>query len=94
MYLCLCSGFPGPCQPDNIVRTCLDTDAATGAELTFEIEDDRFSVLDFVDLVLGGRIHGVKLQCVHRARNNTIVTAGTMFHVNVHCKCHDFTHQL
>jgi hypothetical protein len=36
----------------------------------------------------------VKLQCVHRARNNTIVTAGTMFHVNMHCKCHDFTHQL
>jgi hypothetical protein len=33
------------------MRTCLDTNAATGAEFTLEIKNNGFPVLDFVDLI-------------------------------------------
>jgi ribosomal protein L31 len=37
----------------------------------------------------------VKLQCVNRACDYTIVTASTIFHADMYCKCHSFfTHQL
>ena len=32
----------------------------------------------------------MKLQCVDGTRDYTIVTAGTVNHVNMHCKCHFF----
>jgi hypothetical protein len=92
--LYLCSGLFRSCKPDNTIWACLDTNAATGAELTLEVKDNGFAVLDLVDLVCRSRIYGVKLECVHGARNHTIVTTGTTFHVYVHCKCHNFTHQL
>jgi hypothetical protein len=72
------------------VRACLNANTASGAEFTLEVDNDGLAILDFVDLVLRGGIYGVKLQRVNGARDHTIVTAGTIFHVNVHCKCHIF----
>jgi hypothetical protein len=81
-------------QPYHIVWACLDANAASGAELVMNVKDSCLAVHHLVDLVRGSRIHGVELECVYGARDHTIVTTGTTFHVYVHCKCHGFTHQL
>jgi hypothetical protein len=72
--------------------TCFNTYAATGAKLCLEVKDDGFSILDLVDLFVGNWIYGMQLQCVDWACHHTIVTAGTMLHVNMHCKCHFLIH--
>ena len=79
---------PGSGQSDNIMWTSFDTYATTGAKFCLEIKDYGFSILDPVDLIFGNWIYGMQLQCVNRACHHTIVTAGTMLHVNMHCKCH------
>ena len=83
------------CQPDHIVRTCLNADSAPGTQLGIEVQDHRFSMLHLVDLLISHRIQSKEFKRIYRACDHTIIAAGTPLHVDMQCKCHTFiTHQL
>ena len=53
--------LPRSYQFNNIVGTCLNANAASGAELTVDVKNNRLSVPYTIDLVFGDRIDSIQL---------------------------------